>query len=87
MNCVTKVVNLFETPRLILVTNQKVLAGSELLFDYGDRLADAVIIYKKLFYSYFHFLGAKKVLRPIPGLPSRWTHWLVNFFFCAWLGK
>ena len=52
MNCVTKVVNLVATPRLILVTNQEVLAGSELLFDYGDRLADGVIILKKLFSSY-----------------------------------
>ena len=36
-NCVTKVVMLGDTPRLILVAKNNIIAGTELLFDYGDR--------------------------------------------------
>ena len=36
-NCVTKVVMLGDTPRLILVAKNDIVAGTELLYDYGDR--------------------------------------------------
>ena len=36
-NCVTKVVMLGDTPRLILVARQDIQPGTELLYDYGDR--------------------------------------------------
>jgi len=36
-NCVTKVVMLGETPRLILVAKQDIEVDTELLYDYGDR--------------------------------------------------
>ena len=36
-NCVTKVVMLGDTPRLILVAKNDIVAGTERLFDYGDR--------------------------------------------------
>jgi len=41
-NCVTKVVALAETPRLILVAKQDIGAGTELLFDYGDRSKESL---------------------------------------------
>ena len=36
-NCVTKVVMLGDIPRLILVAKNDIVAGTELLYDYGDR--------------------------------------------------
>ena len=36
-NCITKVVMLGEVPRLILVAKHDIVAGTELLYDYGDR--------------------------------------------------
>eukprot|EP00092_Neocalanus_flemingeri_P037403 GFUD01040728.1.p1 GENE.GFUD01040728.1~~GFUD01040728.1.p1 ORF type:complete len:535 (+),score=170.00 GFUD01040728.1:281-1885(+) len=41
-NCVTKVVMLGETPRLILVAKQDIIAGTELLYDYGDRSKESL---------------------------------------------
>lgn len=41
-NCVTKVVMLGETPRLILVARQDIEAGVELLYDYGDRSKESL---------------------------------------------
>jgi len=41
-NCVTKVVGMKDSPRLILVANQDIAAGTELLFDYGDRSKDSL---------------------------------------------
>ena len=37
-NCKTKVFMLDEIPRLILVAKSDIVAGTELLYDYGDRL-------------------------------------------------
>ena len=34
----TKVIMLGDTPRLILVAKSDIVAGTELLYDYGDRL-------------------------------------------------
>ena len=36
-NCVTKVFTMGDTPRLILVAKNDIVAGTELLYDYGDR--------------------------------------------------
>ena len=36
-NCITKVIEVMNSPRLILVAKQDIAAGKELLFDYGDR--------------------------------------------------
>lgn len=41
-NCVTKVVMLGETPRLILVAKQEIEVGTELLYDYGDRSKESL---------------------------------------------
>eukprot|EP00092_Neocalanus_flemingeri_P018246 GFUD01019746.1.p1 GENE.GFUD01019746.1~~GFUD01019746.1.p1 ORF type:complete len:313 (-),score=77.41 GFUD01019746.1:325-1263(-) len=41
-NCRTKVVMLDDIPRLILVAKQDILAGTELLFDYGDRSKESL---------------------------------------------
>eukprot|EP00092_Neocalanus_flemingeri_P034121 GFUD01037104.1.p1 GENE.GFUD01037104.1~~GFUD01037104.1.p1 ORF type:complete len:309 (+),score=80.35 GFUD01037104.1:83-1009(+) len=41
-NCRTKVVMMDDTPRLILVAKQDILAGTELLFDYGDRSKESI---------------------------------------------
>jgi len=41
-NCVTKVVDLKNTPRLILVAKYDIKAGTELLFDYGDRSKESL---------------------------------------------
>jgi len=41
-NCITKVVALGETPRLILVARQDIEVGTELLFDYGDRSKESL---------------------------------------------
>jgi len=41
-NCVTKVVMLGDTPRLILVARQDIQPGTELLYDYGDRSKDSL---------------------------------------------
>jgi len=41
-NCVTKVVMLGETPRLILIAKQDIAAGTELLYDYGDRSKESL---------------------------------------------
>ena len=36
-NCMTKVVMVGDSPRLILVARSDIVAGTELLYDYGDR--------------------------------------------------
>jgi len=41
-NCVTKVVMLGDTPRLILVAKSDIAAGTELLYDYGDRSKESL---------------------------------------------
>jgi len=41
-NCVTKVVMLGDTPRLILVAKNDIVAGTELLYDYGDRSKESL---------------------------------------------
>eukprot|EP00092_Neocalanus_flemingeri_P105542 GFUD01135305.1.p1 GENE.GFUD01135305.1~~GFUD01135305.1.p1 ORF type:complete len:294 (-),score=66.30 GFUD01135305.1:229-1110(-) len=41
-NCRTKVVMMDDTPRLILVAKQDIFAGTELLFDYGDRSKESL---------------------------------------------
>jgi len=41
-NCITKVVMLGDIPRLILVARQDVAAGSELVYDYGDRSKESL---------------------------------------------
>ena len=42
-NCKTKVITLGEVPRLILVAKSDIVAGSELLYDYGDRLVESYL--------------------------------------------
>ena len=41
-NCKTKVVMLGDTPRLILVAKTDIVAGTELLYDYGDRRKESL---------------------------------------------
>ena len=41
-NCVTKVVMLDNTPRLILVAKHHIDIGEELLYDYGDRSKESL---------------------------------------------
>jgi len=41
-NCMTKVVMLGDSPRLILVAKSDIAAGTELVFDYGDRRKESV---------------------------------------------
>jgi len=41
-NCVTKVVMLGDTPRLILVARHDIERGTELLYDYGDRSKESL---------------------------------------------
>merc|ERR1719507_37412 len=41
-NCVTKVVMLGDTPRLILVAKHDIADGTELLYDYGDRSKESL---------------------------------------------
>eukprot|EP00090_Calanus_glacialis_P040544 TRINITY_DN7075_c0_g1_i1.p1 TRINITY_DN7075_c0_g1~~TRINITY_DN7075_c0_g1_i1.p1 ORF type:complete len:531 (-),score=189.28 TRINITY_DN7075_c0_g1_i1:932-2524(-) len=41
-NCMTKVIMLGETPRLILVAKSDIVAGTELLYDYGDRSKESL---------------------------------------------
>lgn len=41
-NCATKVVMLGDTPRLILVAKTDIVAGTELLYDYGDRSKESL---------------------------------------------
>jgi len=41
-NCVTKVVMLGDTPRLILVAKNDIVSGTELLYDYGDRSKESL---------------------------------------------
>jgi len=41
-NCITKVVMLGEVPRLILVAKHDIVAGTELLYDYGDRSKESL---------------------------------------------
>lgn len=41
-NCATKVVMLGDTPRLILVAKSDIQAGTELLYDYGDRSKESL---------------------------------------------
>jgi len=41
-NCMTKVIMLGETPRLILVAKQDIVTGTELLYDYGDRSKESL---------------------------------------------
>jgi len=42
-NCVTKVVMLGDSPRLILVAKQVIEEGEELLYDYGDRSKESIL--------------------------------------------
>lgn len=42
-NCVTKVVMLGDSPRLILVAKQEIEEGEELLYDYGDRSKESIL--------------------------------------------
>ena len=41
-NCVTKVIMLGDTPRLILVAKHHIDIGEELLYDYGDRSKESL---------------------------------------------
>lgn len=41
-NCMTKVIMLHEIPRLILVAKTDIVAGTELLYDYGDRSKESL---------------------------------------------
>lgn len=41
-NCMTKVIMLGDTPRLILVAKSDIVAGTELLYDYGDRSKESL---------------------------------------------
>lgn len=49
-NCVTKVVMLGDTPRLILVAKQDIPANTELLYDYGDRSKESLAAHPWLAY-------------------------------------
>jgi len=42
-NCITKVVMLGDTPRLILVARQDLPEGTELVYDYGDRSKESLV--------------------------------------------
>ena len=42
-NCITKVVTLKDTPRLILVARQDLPKGTELVYDYGDRSRESLV--------------------------------------------
>ena len=41
-NCVTKVIMMEDIPRLILVAKHHIEAGTELLYDYGDRSKESL---------------------------------------------
>lgn len=41
-NLLTKVVTFKDTPRLILVARDDITAGTELLYDYGDRSKESL---------------------------------------------
>jgi len=41
-NCVTKVINVDDVPRLILVAKHYIEAGTEILYDYGDRSKESL---------------------------------------------
>lgn len=42
-NCVTKVVMVGDTPRLILIARQDIPADTELIYDYGDRSKESLL--------------------------------------------
>ena len=44
-NCVTKVVEVDDAPRLILVAARDIAVGEELLYDYGDRSKESLESY------------------------------------------
>ena len=60
-NCVTKVVMLGDTPRLILVAKSDIAAGTELLYDYGDRYDDAEEVLDSENINDYSVVGAKRV--------------------------
>ena len=44
-NCCTRVVELDDRPRLILVASRDISIGDELLYDYGDRSKESLEAY------------------------------------------
>ena len=42
-NCCTKVVMVDKVPRLVLIAKTDIEAGTELLYDYGDRSKESLI--------------------------------------------